>query len=129
MLTGIDKADSGEIYVDNTDITRLSEEEMCKWRGNNVGILFQFFQLIPTLSVLENILLPMDLVGRIAARDRVDRAQSLLKLVGLGGQGGKLPSMMSGGEQQRVAISRALANDVNLIIADEPTGNLDSIKL
>jgi putative ABC transport system ATP-binding protein len=99
---------------------------MTKWRGENVGIIFQFFQLIPTLSVLENILLPMDLIGKVSSTQRETKARELLAMVGLSGHEEKMPSSLSGGEQQRVAIARSLANDADLLIADEPTGNLDS---
>ena len=126
MLTGIDKPDSGAVCVNGEEITSMEEKELAKWRGKNIGIVFQFFQLIPTLSAIENVLLPMDLVGKIPARERQERAEKLLGLVGLKNDGGKLPSQMSGGEQQRVAIARALANDADLLVADEPTGNLDS---
>lgn len=126
MLTGIDKPDSGAVCVNGEEITSMEEKELAKWRGKNIGIVFQFFQLIPTLSAIENVLLPMDLVGKIPAKERQKRAEKLLGLVGLKNDGEKLPSQMSGGEQQRVAIARALANDADLLVADEPTGNLDS---
>lgn len=126
ILTGVDSASGGDVMVGGTNILRLNEAEMTKWRGENVGIIFQFFQLIPTLSVLENILLPMDLIGKISSPRRQERANELLAMVGLSGHEEKMPSSLSGGEQQRVAIARSLANDVDLLIADEPTGNLDS---
>lgn len=126
MLTGVDTPSSGEIVISGSDIQNLNESQMADWRGKNIGIIFQFFQLIPTLSVLENILLPMDLVNIIPAKDRMSKALHLLKLVGMQSHYNKMPSTLSGGEQQRVAIARALANDASLIIADEPTGNLDS---
>jgi len=126
ILTGVDGATSGDVVVDGINILRFNEANMTKWRGENLGIVFQFFQLIPTLSVLENILLPMDLIDRIPNQNRVKKAKELLSMVGLSGHEGKMPSKLSGGEQQRVAIARSLANDVGLIIADEPTGNLDS---
>ena len=126
MLTGIDKPDSGAVCVNGEEITSMEEKELARWRGKNIGIVFQFFQLIPTLSAVENVLLPMDLVGKIPAGERQKRAEKLLDLVGLKHDGEKLPSQMSGGEQQRVAIARALANDADLLVADEPTGNLDS---
>ena len=126
ILTGVDGATTGEVVVNGTDILRFNEAQMTKWRGENLGIVFQFFQLIPTLSVLENLLLPMDLMDKIPKRDRMKKAKELLAMVGLSGHGDKIPATLSGGEQQRVAIARSLANDIDLIIADEPTGNLDS---
>ena len=126
ILTGVDNASSGDVMVNGTNILRLDEAQMTRWRGENVGIVFQFFQLIPTLSVLENILLPMDLMNRIPQGKRMERAKELLAMVGLSGHDGKMPSALSGGEQQRVAIARAIANNVELIVADEPTGNLDT---
>lgn len=126
ILGGVDTASEGEVLVDGRDILRLGENEMTRWRGEQVGIVFQFFQLIPTLSALENILLAMDLIGRVPKAERLPKAVALLKMVGLGAHASKMPSALSGGEQQRVAIARALANDAPLLIADEPTGNLDS---
>lgn len=126
ILTGVDTASSGDVLVNCVNIHRLDENEMTKWRGENVGIIFQFFQLIPTLSVLENILLPMDLIGKIPSRDRAKRGMELLHTVGLAEHAEKMPAALSGGEQQRIAVARALANDVGLIVADEPTGNLDT---
>jgi len=126
ILTGVDGATSGEVVVSGTDILQFNEAQMTKWRGENLGIIFQFFQLIPTLSVLENLLLPMDLMDKIPKQSRTKKAKELLAMVGLTGHEDKMPSTLSGGEQQRVAIARSLANDVDLIIADEPTGNLDS---
>lgn len=127
MLTGVDKVTGGEVIVNGTNIGDYNESEMAEWRGKNIGIVFQFFQLIPTLSVLENILLPMDLVNRVPNSEREKKALVLLKRVGLEQHADKMPNQLSGGEQQRVAIARALANDVELLIADEPTGNLDTI--
>ena len=126
MISGIDRPTAGEVWVNHTALHTLSEGQMAHWRGRNLGIVFQFFQLLPTLSVLENILLPMDFCGKVPYRDRRQRALYLLDLVGLADQAGKLPLALSGGQQQRVAISRALANDPPVLIADEPTGNLDS---
>jgi putative ABC transport system ATP-binding protein len=126
MITGIDRPSAGEVWVNNTALHKLSEGQMAHWRGSNLGIVFQFFQLLPTLSVLENILLPMDFCGKVPFRERKQRALYLLDLVGLADQAYKLPLALSGGQQQRVAISRALANDPPVLIADEPTGNLDS---
>ena len=126
MITGIDRPSSGEVWVNQTALHTLSEGQMAHWRGRNLGIVFQFFQLLPTLSVLENIMLPMDFCGKLPYRERKPRALHLLELVGLSDQACKLPLALSGGQQQRVAISRALANDPPVLIADEPTGNLDS---
>lgn len=126
ILSGVDQLTEGKVQINQQEINTLSEEELSRWRGKELGIIFQFFQLIPTLSVLENILLPMDLVGVVPAAKREAKAIQLLELVGLEKHQDKLPSALSGGEQQRVAIARALANDASLILADEPTGNLDS---
>lgn len=126
ILTGVDCASSGDVIVNGTNILHFNEAQMTRWRGENVGIVFQFFQLIPTLSVLENILLPMDLMDRIPQQSRMEKAKNLLAMVGLVEHTKKMPFSLSGGEQQRVAIARALANEVDLIVADEPTGNLDS---
>jgi putative ABC transport system ATP-binding protein len=123
LLSGIDRPTAGDVVINETVISDRTEEQLSRWRGTNVGIIFQFFQLMPTLTALENVILPMDLAGR--GRDR-RRASSLLGRVGLDQLGSHLPSELSGGEQQRVAIARALANDPPLILADEPTGNLDS---
>lgn len=126
MITGIDSPTAGAIHIAGNEIATMDERALTKWRGEAVGIVFQFFQLIPTLSVIENILLPMDLVGKIACEKRLCYAKDLLKLVDMERHADKMPVLLSGGEQQRVAIARALANDVDLIVADEPTGNLDS---
>lgn len=126
MLTGIDHPSTGKVVINNTDVHTLGESELASWRGRNVGIVFQFFQLIPTLTVLENVLLAMDFVNVIPKNERRQRAEMLLKQVGIGQQGHKLPSTLSGGEQQRAAIARALANNPPILVADEPTGNLDS---
>jgi putative ABC transport system ATP-binding protein len=126
ILTGVDGVSSGDVMVNGANILRFNEAQMTKWRGENVGIVFQFFQLIPTLSVLENILLPMDLIDKIPKQNRMKKEKELLNMVGLSGHEEKMPSTLSGGEQQRVAMARSLANDVDIIIADEPTGNLDS---
>jgi putative ABC transport system ATP-binding protein len=123
LLSGIDRPTSGRVVINDTEISSRTEEQLSQWRGRNVGIIFQFFQLMPTLTALENVVLPMDLAG--LGRDR-SRARMLLQRVGLGSLGPNLPSELSGGEQQRVAIARALANDPPLILGDEPTGNLDS---
>jgi putative ABC transport system ATP-binding protein len=124
LLAGIDSADDGAVVVAGQALTGMSENALAAWRGREVGIVFQFFQLMPTLTVLENIILPMDLAGN--NRERGRRALHLLEQVGVLDLAGNLPSELSGGEQQRVAIARALANAPRLLLADEPTGNLDS---
>lgn len=126
MITGIDHPTNGRIWVNGTDISQMNESRLASWRGKNIGIVFQFFQLIPTLTIRENILLAMELTGHIAPSDREQRADGLLRQVGLADHAGKMPAALSGGEQQRAAIARALANDPPIIVADEPTGNLDS---
>lgn len=126
MLTGIDRPSAGEVYVGDTAVHTLSEGQKAKWRGRNLGIVFQFFQLLPTLSLIENVMLPMDLCGLYSVRERKKRALGLLDLVEMGDQAHKLPTAVSGGQQQRVAIARALANDPPILVADEPTGNLDT---
>jgi ABC-type lipoprotein export system ATPase subunit len=126
MLTGIDRPTSGEIIINKTGIHRFDEGQMARWRGRNQGVIFQFFQLLPTLTVIENVMLPMDFCNMYPPRERYERAMHLLELVDVAKQARKLPSQISGGQQQRVAIARALANDPPMIMADEPTGNLDS---
>jgi ABC-type lipoprotein export system ATPase subunit len=126
MITGIDRPTSGEVFVNNTAVHELNENRMARWRGKNLGIVFQFFQLLPTISVIENIMLPMDFCRTYPMREREKRALELLELVELADHAYKLPTALSGGQQQRVAIARALANDPPVVIADEPTGNLDS---
>jgi putative ABC transport system ATP-binding protein len=125
VLTGIDRPTAGEVWVDGAPLHRMSEGQLARWRGREVGIVFQFFQLLPALSVLENVMLPMDF-GNTFPRRRYERAVQLLEQVGLAEHARKLPSALSGGQQQRAAIARALANDPLLLVADEPTGNLDS---
>jgi putative ABC transport system ATP-binding protein len=126
LISGIDRPSAGEVWVGETAVHTLSESQMAVWRGKNVGVVFQFFQLLPTLTILENVMLPMDLIGQLPSRQRKERAQALLAQVDLADQAHKLPAALSGGQQQRAAIARALANDPALIVADEPTGNLDS---
>ncbi len=126
MVTGIDRPSSGEIVVTGKPIHKMSEDQLAGWRGENLGIIFQFFQMLPALSIAQNVILPMDLAGKYSPRERRERALHLLETVGLADQATKLPSMVSGGQQQRAAIARALANDPPIIVADEPTGNLDS---
>lgn len=126
MITGIDHPTSGEIVIDGTPVHRLGENDLAWWRGRTIGVVFQFFQLLPTLTVLENIVLPMDFCHMWAPKERVERAMNLLEQVELADQANKLPAALSGGQQQRAAIARALANDPPILAADEPTGNLDS---
>lgn len=126
MITGIDHPTQGEVFVANTAIHHLNEGRMAQWRGRNLGIVFQFFQLLPILTVLENVMLPMDFCNIYTQRQRKERAMEVLDMVGVAPQANKMPSQLSGGEQQRVAIARAMANDPPIIMADEPTGNLDS---
>lgn len=126
LLTGIDRPSAGTISVAGEAVTGKSESELAAWRGRNVGIVFQFFQLLPTLTVAENIMLPMDLARLVPAGQRRQQAMELLRRVGITDQAYKFPAMLSGGQQQRAAIARALANDPPLLVADEPTGNLDS---
>ncbi len=126
MVGGIDRPTSGAVRVGGAAIERLGEDELARWRGRHVGLVFQFFQLLPTLTVIENVMLPMDFSGTVTPTARRARAFSLLDRVGVADQADKLPSSLSGGQQQRVAIARALANEPPVILADEPTGNLDS---
>jgi putative ABC transport system ATP-binding protein len=125
MITGVDKPTSGMVSVGGVDVSNTSERKLTRWRGRNVGIVFQFFQLLPTLTVLENVVMPMDFCDVHEPRERSDRAMALLERFDVANQAYKTPDMLSGGQQQRVAIARALANDPPLIIGDEPTGNLD----
>src|SRR6266542_3848211 len=126
VITGIDRPTSGEVIVDHVGIHTLNEEQIAIWRGRSIGVIFQFFQLLPTLTAAENILLAMDYGGRYPPIERPERALNLLQLVGMADQAHQLPNSLSGGQQQCVAIARALANDPVVLTADEPTGNLDS---
>jgi ABC-type lipoprotein export system ATPase subunit len=126
MITGIDRPTSGQVLVGDTAVHTLSEGKMAEWRGRNIGVIFQFFQLLPTLTVIENVMLPMDFCHMYSMRERQERAMHLLEQVEMAEHAHKLPSAVSGGEQQRVAIARAVANDPPILAADEPTGNLDS---
>jgi putative ABC transport system ATP-binding protein len=126
MITGIDRPSAGTVTVDGRRIDEMSEEELAIWRGARVGVVFQFFQLLPTLTALENAMLPLDFSRRVPRRERAGLARHNLELVGLADRADNLPSELSGGQQQRVAIARALAADPPLLIGDEPTGNLDT---
>ncbi len=126
LITGIDTITQGEIYFRGEAVHSLSDEQKTQWRGKNLGVVFQFFQLLPTLNLIENIKIAMDLQHFLSPLERYERALELLDLVGIKEHANKIPAKISGGQQQRVAIARALANDPPLIVADEPTGNLDS---
>jgi putative ABC transport system ATP-binding protein len=126
IISGIDKPTTGKVLINGVQVDKLPESELASWRGKNIGIVFQFFQLLPTLTILENVMLPMDFCNSYPKKERRDRALALLEMVNIKEQANKFPSALSGGQQQRAAIARALANDPPVIIADEPTGNLDS---
>jgi putative ABC transport system ATP-binding protein len=126
MLAGLDRPSEGSVEVNGERLEQLDEDALSLWRGSHVGVVFQFFQLLPTLTVAENVALPMDFCGTRGRKAARQRALELLASVGIAEQADKLPSALSGGQQQRVAIARALANEPQLIVADEPTGNLDS---
>jgi putative ABC transport system ATP-binding protein len=126
MITGLDRPTEGEILVDGEKVEKLGENQLAIWRGRTIGVVFQFFQLLPTLTTIENVMLPMDFCATPAFTERRGRAMELLRLMEIEEQANKLPSKLSGGQQQRVAIARALATDPPILAADEPTGNLDS---
>ena len=127
MITGVDRLTSGQVLIGDTIVNELSENQMAQWRGRNLGIVYQTFELMPTLSLLDNVILPMDMCGLYRPRASAQRAMALLEQVELEEHAHKRPSQVSGGQQQRVAIARALANDPEIIVADEPTGSLDSV--
>jgi putative ABC transport system ATP-binding protein len=127
MITGIDRPTKGQVIVGGEEVHELNENQLARWRGRNIGVIFQFFQLLPTLTILENVMLPMDFCNVYKRRERKARAMELLETVGIADQAHKLPSALSGGQQQRAAIARALANDPPVIVGDEPTGNLDTV--
>lgn len=126
MITGIDQPDSGEILIGGKEVHHLSEDERARWRGLNLGVVFQFFQLLPSINLIQNVTIPMEFCGVFTPKERRERALHILESVGLAEHVHKRPAEISGGQQQRVAIARALANDPPVLVADEPTGNLDS---
>src|SRR5512136_311065 len=126
MITGIDRPTAGQVLVGDTAVHTLTEEQIAVWRGCAIGVVFQFFQLLPTLTAIENVMLPMDYGGRYSPAERPERAMCLLDQMGMADYAHELPSALSGGQQQSIAIARALANDPPIVAADEPTGNLDS---
>ena len=126
MLTGIDKPTAGSVIVNGVDVVQTKQRRLTRWRGRNIGIVFQFFQLLPTLTVVENVMVPMDFADVFEPRERRDRAMALLERLGIADQANKTPDMLSGGQQQRVAIARALVTGPPMLLADEPTGNLDT---
>ncbi len=126
MITGIDRPSTGEVYVADQRLTKMNENQVAKWRGKNVGVVFQFFQLLPTLTVMENIMMPMNYAGTYKGQ-RKERAMELMDMVDIGDLANKYPSQISGGQQQRAAIARALANNPKVLVGDEPTGNLDLV--
>jgi putative ABC transport system ATP-binding protein len=126
MVTGIDRPTRGKVFIGGEAVHALSENQLARWRGRHVGVIFQFFQLLPTLTIVENVMLPMDFCGVYRRRERKERAMHLLDQVDIADQAHKLPNALSGGQQQRAAIARALANNPPVVVADEPTGNLDT---
>jgi putative ABC transport system ATP-binding protein len=126
MITGIDRPDSGEIVIAGTEVHALTEDDLARWRGLKLGVVFQFFQLLPSINLIKNVTIPMEFCGVFSPKERRERALDILEQVGLAEHVHKRPSEISGGQQQRVAIARALANDPPILVADEPTGNLDS---